>query len=233
MAGNRIVGRGRLAQLVRALPLQGRGPGFESLTAHHPIPGKPTVANEIWLVRHGETEWSRSGQHTGRTDLPLTEKGRAQATALAALLSGRTFSAVLTSPLSRATETCRLAGFAAAEADSHLREWDYGAFEGQSTPDIRRQRPEWNLWRDGVPEGETIQEVAARAARVIRRVGEFEGTVAIFGHGHLLRILTACWLGQPPEAARLFALATATVSVLGFEREQPVILRWNQTAGAG
>jgi broad specificity phosphatase PhoE len=185
---------------------------------------------QIWLIRHGETEWSLSGAHTGLTDLPLTANGELQATAIAHNLSGQPFSLVLTSPLQRARETCRLAGYAkAAELDSNLLEWDYGDYEGLSTPQIRLNRPDWYLWRDGVPNGETIDEVAARAKIVIDRCLESGGNSALFAHGHVLRILTATWLGLPPEAGRLFALSTATISVLAFERDQPVISHWNQS----
>ncbi len=183
---------------------------------------------EIWLIRHGETEWSRSGAHTGRTDIPLNEAGRAQAQATGRYLRGRRFDLALTSPLSRALETCRLAGYGeVAQVDSDLREWDYGDYEGRTTSDIRRDRPGWSLWRDGVPNGETVEQVAARARRVIERVAHIEGDVALFAHGHLLRILAAVWLDLGPVAGRLFALGTASVSTLGYERETRVITRWN------
>ena len=186
---------------------------------------------EIWLLRHGETEWSLSGQHTGRTDVPLTSTGRRQAEALGRHLGGRSFALVLTSPLARARETCRLAGYAThAEATDDLREWDYGIYEGRTTAAIRAVEPGWSIWTSPVPEGESIDQVGARARRVIDRAvaaGERAGDVALFGHGHLLRILAACWIGRPPGDGRLFALATASVSVLGWERETRVIQRWN------
>jgi broad specificity phosphatase PhoE len=185
--------------------------------------------HQIWLFRHGETEWSLSGQHTGRTDLPLTAAGRRRAAALGRRLSGRPFALVLSSPLSRALETCRLAGYGeVAELSTGLMEWDYGDYEGRRTVDIQKERPGWSLWRDGVPGGETIGQVAARTRRVIEVAEAAEGVVALFAHGHVLRVLTACWLGLPPDAARLFALGTAAVSVLGYERATHVILKWNQ-----
>jgi broad specificity phosphatase PhoE len=190
---------------------------------------QPETLKQIWLIRHGETEWSLSGAHTGLTDLPLTANGELQATEIAHKLSGQEFALVLTSPLQRARETCRLAGYAkAAQLDSNLLEWDYGDYEGLSTPQIRLERPGWNLWRDGVPRGETVEQVAARTQLVIERCRACGGNAALFAHGHVLRILTATWLGLPADAGRLFALSTATISVLGCEREQQVISRWNQ-----
>jgi len=185
----------------------------------------------LWLLRHGETEWSRSGAHTGRTDLPLTPEGRRNASAMARWVGGRRFALVLTSPLSRARDTCALAGCGTrAEVDANLSEWDYGDYEGRSTPEIQKDRPGWFLWRDGVPDGETIQQVATRADAVIARALSIDGEVALFAHGHVLRILTARWLGQPPADGRLYALGTASVSTLGYERETRVITRWNLSA---
>ncbi len=187
------------------------------------------MAQEIWLFRHGETEWSKSGAHTSRTDLPLTGAGRERATALGRYLVGRTFALVLTSPLQRARDTCALAGYgAAAQIEGNLREWDYGDYEGRSTADIRKDRPNWFLWRDGVPNGETVEQVGARAQLVIARALQTNGDVALFAHGHILRILTACWLGLPPDDGRLFALGTGSISILGYEHETQVITRWNQ-----
>jgi probable phosphoglycerate mutase len=187
--------------------------------------------SELWLVRHGETEWSRSGAHTGRTDIPLTDAGREQARALGRRLAGREFALVLTSPLARARETCELAGFGArAEVDSDLREWDYGAYEGRTTAEIRAERPDWRLWRDGVPEGESIGQVAARAQRAIGRAAAADGDALLFAHGHLLRILAACWAGLEPQTARVLALGTASLSTLGYERDTRVITRWNWPA---
>jgi len=183
---------------------------------------------EIWLIRHGQTEWSVSGAHTGRSDIPLTEEGRRRATALSPLLHGHEFALVLASPLQRALEICKLAGFGGvAEIDPNLQEWDYGEYEGRTTPEILKQRPGWSLWRDGVPHGETIEQVAARTGAVLARATQASGDVALFAHGHVLRILTACWLELPPSDARLFALGTAGVSTLGYERDTCVISRWN------
>jgi broad specificity phosphatase PhoE len=188
------------------------------------------MSGSIWLIRHGETEWTLSGAHTGRTDIPLTDAGREAAKAIGRRLAGRRFALVLTSPLSRARETACLAGFAEAEVDPNLCEWDYGDYEGRTTAEIRAERPDWNLWRDGVPNGETIEQVAASAEAVIARVRAVDGDVALFSHGHLLRILTACWLGLPPADGRLFVLETASLSTLGYERETRAITRWNLSA---
>jgi probable phosphoglycerate mutase len=183
---------------------------------------------EVVLVRHGETEWSRSGQHTSRTDVPLTAVGREQAEQLPERLADRTFARVLTSPLERARETCRLAGLAgAAELTDDLLEWDYGDYEALTTPQIRESRPGWSLWRDGCPGGETAAEVGARADRVVAPLRELAGDAALFAHGHVLRVLAARWLGLPPQDGALLALSTATVSVLGWERETAVIRLWN------
>ena len=185
------------------------------------------MPQQIFLIRHGETEWSLSGAHTGSTDIPLTAQGRTQAAALGRFLSARKFAVVLASPLQRALETCRLAGFgAAAEIDPGLVEWNYGDYEGLTTAQIRAQHPAWSLWSDGVPNGETIDEVAARADRVIACLPA-GGDAALFAHGHILRILTARWLSLEPSAARLFAMGTASISTLGYERETRVITRWN------
>lgn len=182
----------------------------------------------MWLIRHGETEWARLGRHTGHTDIPLTDTGRAQATALAARLAGRTFATVLSSPLSRALDTARLAGFdGRARLDPDLREWDYGADEGRTTAEIRAERPGWTIWRDGVRDGETIGAVAARVDRVIARSRALDGDTLCFAHGHVLRVLAARWLGLGPAAGARFALGTATISILGWERETPVVTRWN------
>ncbi len=187
---------------------------------------------ELWLVRHGETEWSRLGRHTGRTDIPLTEAGRAQAAAVARKLSGHDFAMVLASPLSRALDTAHLAGFGhRVEPADDLMEWDYGEAEGRTTPEIRQEHPGWSIWRDGPKGGETAGQVAERIDRVIARVREADGDVLVFAHGHVLRILAARWLGEPPTEGRLYALSTATVSVLGWERETAVIERWNEACG--
>ena len=184
------------------------------------------MATEVVLVRHGETEWSRDGKHTGNTDVELTARGREQAAALGAALAGRSFTGVLTSPLARAAETASLAGFGDAEERDELREWDYGAYEGRKTVEIREERPGWTLWADGVPGGETAAEVAARVDAVLEEVRTEESAV-VFAHGHLLRVLAVRWIGLEPEAGRLLALDPATISVLGYERETPVIRVWN------
>ena len=184
----------------------------------------------LWLIRHGETEWSLSGAHTGRTDLPLTAEGERQAEALRPRLAGHPFALVLTSPLQRARRTCELAGLGAAgQLEPNLTEWDYGAYEGKSSPEIQRTRPGWLLFRDGVPEGETVQQVGKRADAVIARaLSEVSsGDVALFAHGHILRITAACWLGLPPDGGAYFALGTAAISVLGYEHENRVIQHWN------
>jgi broad specificity phosphatase PhoE len=189
------------------------------------------MPGELWLIRHGETEWSRSGAHTGCTDLPLTPEGRTKAVALSGILRGRRFALVLTSPLQRASETCRLAGYGAeARIEPDLREWDYGDYEGRTTAEIQKEVPGWSVWVNGVPNGEAIETVAGRAEAVIARAIAVNGDVALFAHGHILRILAARWLELSPECGRLFALATASVSTLGYERSTRVITRWNFTA---
>jgi broad specificity phosphatase PhoE len=189
------------------------------------------TGQEVVLVRHGQTEWSLSGQHTGRTDIPLTGQGRVQARALGARLAGWRFERVLSSPLARALDTCRLAGMGdRAEITDDLREWDYGEYEGRRTVDIREVRPGWGLWADGVPGGETVEELGRRADRVIEAARDAPGAVALFAHGHVLRVLAARWIGLPPDHGRLLALSTASISVLGWERETAVVERWNETA---
>jgi broad specificity phosphatase PhoE len=188
------------------------------------------MARSLWLIRHGETEWSLSGAHTGRTDLPLTAEGEKKAMLLPGRLAGEKFALVLTSPLQRARRTAELAGFGAtAQDEPNLLEWDYGAYEGRTSDEIQRERPGWTVFRDGTPGGETIEQVAARAWLVIQRATDtaLAGDVALFAHGHILRILTACWLGAAPDTARFYALGTAGISVLGHERETRVITRWN------
>ncbi len=199
-------------------------------------PGGPAPTGDVrpglWLVRHGETEWARLGRHTGRTDIPLTETGRDQARELGRRLAGHPFELVLTSPLSRAAETASLAGFGAvAHPDPDLCEWDYGALEGRSTADIRDEYPGWTIWRGPWPDGETIDAVAARADRVMARARVATGDVLVFAHGHLLRVLAARWLALPPTSGALFALETATVSILGWERDAPVVETWNAHCG--
>jgi broad specificity phosphatase PhoE len=183
---------------------------------------------EIFVVRHGETEWSASGRHTSHTDLPLTESGRERALALSSYLANRSFRLVLTSPLRRARETCELAGFAdVAEVCENLREWDYGDYEGLTTPEIRSQNPDWVLWRDGCPGGETPERVAERAGRALDRLRHADGDALAFAHGHILRVLTSRWLGMGAAAGARFALAAGGVGVLGYERETEVLTRWN------
>ena len=190
----------------------------------------PNGQSRLWLVRHGETEWSLSGAHTGRTDLPLTERGREYARRLGALLRNRPFAFILTSPLRRARDTCELAGYGdLARVEPDLREWDYGDYEGRSTLEIRRERPDWHLWEDGVPNGETLSQVAARARRVIDSAIAASGDIALFSHGHFLRILAAIWISLPPADGRLLALDTASICVLGYERATRVISRWNRS----
>ncbi len=182
-------------------------------------------------MRHGETEWSRSGQHTGRTDVPLTEAGVENAKLLAPRLARRSFSAVFTSPLSRASETCRLAGLGEkAQIREELLEWDYGEYEGITTQQIRETRPGWLLWRDGCPGGENATEVGSRADRLIDELQRLDGDAALFSHGHVLRVIAARWVGLPPEAGGLLALSTGTISVLGYEREAAVIRLWNDAS---
>jgi probable phosphoglycerate mutase len=189
----------------------------------------PDPHTQLWLIRHGETQWSLSGAHTGRTDLPLTERGKLRAQAIGRLLNGRSFNMVFSSPMQRARETCRLAGYGGqAIPVEDLCEWNYGDYEGRSSAEIQRDRPGWNLWRDGVVNGETVDQVAARARRVVGRALDAGGDCALFAHGHILRILTACWLELPPNAGRLFALDTASLSILGWEHDTRVIRQWNR-----
>ncbi len=186
------------------------------------------MAENVVLVRHGETEWSRDGRHTGRTDIPLTAQGRHQAETLRAPLHAWQFALVLSSPLQRALETCRLAGYGTdAQVRPELMEWDYGRYEGRTSRQILAENPGWSLWRDGGPDGETPADVGRRVDRVIREVRQTAGDVLIFAHGHVLRVLTARWLDEPPEGGRHYALQTATLSVLSYEHQDPVISRWN------
>lgn len=182
---------------------------------------------DVWLVRHGETTWSRDGCHTSVTDVPLTENGVAAAREMGGDLEGHSFSLVLTSPRLRARQTAALAGFPDADPDDDLTEWAYGRYEGLTTAQIRESDPGWTVWTHAVPGGETAADVTARVDRVIERARAAEGDVLLFGHGHALRALTARWLGQPVGDGRLYRLDTSTVSVLGYERDTPVIVRWN------
>jgi probable phosphoglycerate mutase len=185
------------------------------------------VSVELWLVRHGETEWSRSGQHTGRTDVPLTPEGEATATALGPALADNAFAQVRTSPRRRAADTARLAGFADAVVDDDLAEWDYGEYEGLTTPEIRETVPGWTVWTHPCPGGESAQEVSDRVDRVVARARAVDGTTLVFGHGHSLPALAARWLGLTVQDGRLFRLETGATSVLGYYRETPVIVHWN------
>ena len=186
------------------------------------------------LVRHGATEWSVSGQHTGTTDVPLTEDGRANGRALRERLAGYDFALVLTSPLSRARETCELAGFGdRAQLEPDLRELDYGEYEGLTTPEIRETRPGWSVWRDGSPGGETLDQVGERVDRVVDRALETGGDVALFAHGHVLRVLAARYLELPAAYGGHLALGTAAVCELGYERERRAVWLWNDTAHLG
>ncbi len=197
---------------------------------------------ELWLVRHGETEWSLSGAHTGRTDIPLTERGRELATGLRDYLAGVTFAAVFTSPMRRARETADLAGYGdVAKIDEGLREWDYGVYEGKTTKEIRESEPGWNVWVNEIRGGETAEQVGARADGVIERAlaaagnsaGDTSSRVALFAHAHILRILAARWVGLGARSGQIFALGTGSVSVLGWERETRVVKHWNQEPEEG
>lgn len=183
-------------------------------------------AMEVVLVRHGETEWSAALRHTGRTDVPLTDSGERQARAIGEALRGREFALVLSSPLRRALDTARLAGYEPTVREE-LAEWDYGDYEGRTTREIRETVPDWTVWRYGAAGGESAAEVGARADRVLEEISRVEGDVLVFAHGHLLRVLCARWLGLEPRDGRLFALDSGTLSRLGFEHEQHVIRSWN------
>jgi broad specificity phosphatase PhoE len=209
-------------------------PGVEVRT-RDPVPAT-TALPVLHLARHGETAWSLSGQHTGRTDLPLTANGEAQARRLGARLRGRSFARVLTSPLQRAARTCELAGYGGvAELDADLLEWDYGEYEGRRTVEIHAERPDWDLFRDGCPEGESPADVGARADRVVQRVRSVPGDVLLFSSGHFLRVLAARWLGLAPDSARHFLLGTTGFGELGYEHrlDQAAILLWNDTSHLG
>jgi broad specificity phosphatase PhoE len=190
----------------------------------------------IYLARHGETAWSLSGQHTGLTDLPLTERGERNARRLGQRLDGLTFAKVFTSPLQRAARTCELAGFGAvSEIDRDLMEWNYGQYEGRRTAEIHAERPDWQLFRDGCPGGESPDQIGARADRVVSRVRAVSGDVLLFSSGHFLRVFTARWLGLEPGAGQYFLLSTASLSALGYEHNlsEPAIRLWNETHHVG
>jgi probable phosphoglycerate mutase len=190
----------------------------------------------VYLARHGETAWSLSGQHTGLTDLPLTERGERNARSLGRRLRSLTFAKVVTSPLQRAARTCELAGFGAqAKIDPCLLEWDYGQYEGRRAADIHQERPDWQLFRDGGPGGESPEQVGARADHVVGRLREIDGDVLLFSSGHFLRVLAARWLGLAVQAGRYFLLSTASLSALSYEhnRTQPAIRLWDDTSHVG
>jgi broad specificity phosphatase PhoE len=193
--------------------------------------GTPGLPSGLYVIRHGETAWSLSGQYTGRTDLPLTEQGEQDARTLGERLRAVTFSRVFTSPRQRARRTCELVGFdGLAEIEPDLAEWDYGEYEGQLPVDIRTQRPDWNLFRDGCPQGESPADVSERADRLIARLRTLPGNIAVFSHGHFGRVLAARWIGLPVSQAQHFLLGTASLSILGYEHnsaEQPAIVLWN------
>ena len=192
--------------------------------------GPQALTSAVVLVRHGETDWSRARRHTGRTDVPLTERGRRQAEKVGAALVDRRFALVLTSPLSRAVDTCRLAGRVGPAKDRQdLLEWDYGAYEGLTTAEIRVERPGWTLWDDGVRGGETVEQVGERVDRVIGELRKARGDAAVFAHGHLLRVLAARWLGLEPAGGKLFVLDPARISTLGYEHGRSALLSWNQS----
>jgi probable phosphoglycerate mutase len=184
---------------------------------------------EILLIRHGQTEWSANGRHTSTTDLPLTSQGEREAEALRPALHGRTIAAVLSSPVQRARRTAELAGLRISAADGDLAEWNYGAYEGITSAQIHAERPDWSLWRDGCPDGESPEQVGARIDRVLARARELvsDGDVVLVGHGHSLRVCGARWIGLAPAAGAGLLLNTATVSALGFEHHEPAIARWN------
>jgi broad specificity phosphatase PhoE len=189
---------------------------------------------ELYLIRHGETEWSRARRHTGRTDLPLSPAGEAEAKALGQHLRGLEVDRVLSSPLTRATATAQLAGFGdRVELTDTLLEFDYGDYEGLTSAEIRATHPGWDLFRDGCPGGETVEAAAARARKLLDSLIDTEGRIMLFSHGHQLRILTTCYLGLPPDAARHLFLGTASLSVLGTEHHWPAILLWNEQEGSG
>lgn len=185
---------------------------------------------ELWLIRHGETAWSLSGAHTSRTDIPLTDRGRERARKIQEYLHGKVFSMVLTSPMQRARETCSIAGYGdVAQVDDDLSEWNYGAYEGRTTKDIQKEIPGWSVWSNPIIDGETMDQVAVRANRVIARAAAQGGCVALFAHAHILRILAACWIQLPPVTGSRLALGTGSVSTLGFEHGTRVILTWNRS----
>jgi broad specificity phosphatase PhoE len=201
--------------------------------AHVPM-SQPTSkpGPHIWLIRHGETEWSKSGQHTGTTDIPLTDAGRAQAAALKPLLAAQSFDLVLTSPMQRAIETCRLAGLGEnAQIEPNLHEWNYGIYEGRTTADIRKEAPDWSVWTSPIPQGESADDIGRRAQALIDKlIGTGAQNIALFAHAHFLRTLGAVWATGASAFGAHLAMDTAAVSVLGFERDVRAIVKWNLQA---
>ncbi len=193
----------------------------------NPSPPTGPTPTELWMVRHGPTEWSQNGRHTSVTDLPLLEDGEQHAIDLGPRLAAVGFAQVLTSPRLRARRTAELAGYGDAEVDEDLAEWAYGDYEGLTTLEIRERVPGWTVWHDVSPGGESSDQVAERLDRIVKRARSVDGRTLVFGHGHSLRALAARWLGLPASEGRLLRLDTATISTLGFERESPVVLRWN------
>ena len=201
-----------------------------------PPRGRPNAVDHaptrLVVVRHGETEWSRSGRHTGRTDIPLTDRGREQAARLGRALGGRAFNRVLSSPLARALDTCRIAGFGdRVELDDDLREWDYGAYEGRTRVEIAAEIPGWTVWTDPIVDGESLRALGRRADRVIAMALPIGGDVLVFSHGHILRVLAARWVEQPPILGSRLELGTASISELGWEQERRTIESWNMPGG--
>jgi probable phosphoglycerate mutase len=194
------------------------------MTEQHGAGPRP---DELWVVRHGETEWSAAGRHTSTTDVPLTPAGEEAARAVGARLAGTSFDLVLTSPRERARRTAELAGFADAHVEDDLAEWRYGDYEGVTTATIRESVPDWTVWTHACPGGEGAEEVGRRLDRVVAKVRAHGGRVLVFGHAHASRVLAARWLAQPVAEGRLFRLDTATISILGYERETAVVARWN------
>jgi broad specificity phosphatase PhoE len=186
------------------------------------------IPDQIYLIRHGETEWARDGRHTGRTDIPLTDTGREQAGFLLPIFDDVKFNGIFSSPLQRAFETAKLAGVGSrVELENDLEEWDYGDYEGITTQQIRERVPGWTIWTHPCPNGETMQEVSRRADRVVAKLRSSQGNIAVFSHGHFLRVLVCRWIGLPPDNGRHFLLGTSTLSILAYERDVPVIKTWN------
>jgi probable phosphoglycerate mutase len=187
-----------------------------------------SALDDLWLVRHGATEWTASRRHTGRTDIPLTDEGRREAASLYRLLDAQRFAGAYTSPLARARETARIAGFATADVLDDLREWDYGVYERRTTAEIREEIPGWSVWTHPIVDGESIDDVAARARRVLERCATVDGPVVLFAHAHVLRILTACALGLAPAAGRVLTFEPACVGVIGHEHDDRALTAWNR-----